>query len=373
MKQRIVVKIGSRLLTEDSGRLSPPRLHRYVDALSELKNAGHDVILVTSAAIAAGFERLGYSSRPSTTSERQACAAVGQGLLIEQYSQAFQRHNIPVGQVLLSRNDFTVRDSYNNALATLEKLLERGAIPIINENDTVAVEEINFGDNDILAALLSGLLHAHHLILLTDTDGLYDKDPMKDPAAVRIERVPDVTPEIEAMAGESSSGLGTGGMRSKIISAKRALSLGVEVFIGSASFDGTLSLVRVLAEEGSGTHFGSPRGNAIKRKRQWLAFHAESSGEIYIDKGATAALLKNQKSLLPAGVTQVKGVFSSGDVIEVKVGNGGIIGRGVVLYSSAELEQACGLSTAEVKAKLGEEFSEVIHRDNWVTLRDFDL
>jgi glutamate 5-kinase len=368
MSKRIVIKIGSRLLTSESGKLSVDQLNSYVRAVSSLHQDGHEIILVSSGSIAAGFEKLGYSSRPSRTKDRQACAAVGQGLLIEAYTRAFASHDITAAQILLTRRDFTQRDAYNNALSTIELLLEKKVVPVINENDSIAVEELNYGDNDILAALLSGLLQADHLFLLTDTPGLFSADPTRDSNAKHIACVEAITPEIEALGGESSSGLGSGGMRSKLRAAKRALSLGVKVFIGTLDRSGDNAGQAILSGAGKGTHFGSPELGGLKRKKQWLAFHAEALGTIHIDNGAMSALVEDGRSLLPAGVISCTGTFQSGDVIEVRNEAGKVLGKGTSRYTSDEILRSRGKSTSDVKTLLGDEYSVLIHRDDWVCL-----
>lgn len=363
-QKTIVVKIGSSSLTGEGGALSREKLEGHADALLELRNAGNDVILVSSGAVAAGAEAMKLPARPRTVQLKQAAAAVGQSLLMHSYSEKFGQHDVTVAQVLLTRHDFAVRESYNNALNTLNTLLEYQILPIINENDTVAVKRDSFGDNDRLAALVSALLHADLLIILTDTNGLYDADPRKNPEAKRLDRIPHITPEILALAGGTSSGVGTGGMFAKIRAADRALALGVPVFIGQAT-DG--SLLPILQGQGDGSYFGDELVTSPQRKLQWIAFHSPVQGTIKVDKGASEALRVGGKSLLPAGVTEIDGRFERDAVVEI-IGPDGPIGKGMTNYSAEELSKVLGRSTEYVKEQLKVARVEVIHRDNLALL-----
>lgn len=367
-KKRIVIKIGSSSLVNHQGGLSKDKLNHYVKAIAQLKDAGHELIIVSSGAVAAGFTLLGYSARPSNIEGKQAAAAVGQGLLIQAYNEAFHHYHYTTAQILITRQDFAKRQQYINAYHVLSELLKRGVIPIINENDSVAVDELTFGDNDLLSSLVAGLIHADHLFILTDIDGLYDLNPKTHPHAKRFKQVDVITPEMEQMAGVAGSSFGTGGMRSKLAAAKLALSLGVHVFIGKAK--GEQALVEILSGNGEGTYFGQETLSTLKTKKQWIAFHSEAKGQIVIDQGAAEALTKKGKSLLPAGVVYVKGRFSSGQVVEVAALNGSIIGKGLVYYSSSQLNEVLGYSTDDAKRKLNLEREEVIHQDDWVTLME---
>ncbi|HJV46123.1 MAG TPA: glutamate 5-kinase [Bacillota bacterium] len=364
-KLRVVVKIGSSSLTEEEGGIAHTKLNDHVDALASLINQGHEVILISSGAVAAGFTALGFHSRPTTIEMKQASAAVGQGQLIHTYSQSFARYNIPVAQILLTRRDFSSRKMYINAHNTMSALLGRGAIPIINENDTVSVDELTFGDNDMLSALVAGFLHADLLIILTDTDGLYNANPKTDPNAQKLDYVPRVTKEIEEMAGGAGSKVGTGGMRSKVIAAQTALSFGVRVFVGFGQ--GEDKLIRIIQGEGAGTYFGSDHLSNMKSKKQWIAFHADVMGSIVVDQGAKTALLELGKSLLPSGITDVHGTFSEGDVIEVITSEGEKIGKGLINYSSQAIEKVKGNSSEVAMAIAKASKPEVIHRDEWVS------
>lgn len=365
-KKRIVVKIGSSSLTTPTGGLNEAHLHGLVDAIALLKKEGHEVILVSSGAVAAGFSALGYPNRPVTLEGKQAAAAVGQGMLIQAYNARLAAHHLIGAQILLTRNDFSQRNRYQNAYNALNVLLKKGVVPIINENDTVAVDELTFGDNDMLSALVSGLLHADHLIILTDTDGLYDSDPRNNPQAKKFDKIYEITPEIEALAGGSGSKVGTGGMRSKINAAKLALSLGAEVFIGKGDHEDRL--LRILQGDGAGTYFINSMKGSLKAHKQWIAFHAITSGIIRVDQGAAQALLLRGKSLLPSGVHDVLGSFSPGQVVEVIDLEGKLLGKGIVNYSDLNLLKVKGKSTTQCKAILKMERAEVIHRDQWVSL-----
>ncbi len=365
-KHRIVVKIGSSSLTNPTGGLSREKLEEHVAALAALKKAGHEVILVSSGAVAAGFTTLGYPSRPVTLEGKQAAAAVGQGLLIQAYNDALRAQQLNGAQILLTRDDFSKRNRYHNAQRALNELLKRGTIPIINENDCVAVDELTFGDNDMLSALVAGFLRADDLIILTDTDGLYDADPRTNPHAKKFTLIEDITPEIEALAGDAGSSVGTGGMRSKIHAAKFALSLGIDIFIGTGT--GADKLLDILTGKGEGTYFRNQMKAPLKSHKQWIAFHAESDGKIEVDQGAAQALLYEGKSLLPSGITAVTGEFTCGQVVKIVDTQGNLLGKGEVNYSAEQLEQVKGESTTFSKEKLGIHRVEVVHRDNWVTL-----
>jgi len=368
MKQRIVIKIGSSLLTEPSGRLSHTKLQAHAAAIAAAYQAGHETVLVTSGAIAAGFEQLGFASRPEGIVARQACAAVGQGLLIKAYSESFQARGVTTAQVLLARRDFAVRDSYNNALNALSFLLERGIVPIINENDTTAVEELSFGDNDFLAALVSALLHADLCIIFTDTAGLYDSDPSRNENARPIPRVEEITPEILAMTGGSGTKVGTGGMRAKLRAADFALSMGTEMFIGDGRGDEESKVLDVLSGAGRGTYFAAPKNGLLKRKKQWIAFHSPVQGTVCIDPGAVKAMVEEGRSLLPAGIIEVRGGFGAGVVVEVLAQDGSLIGKGIVNYPAEQLREVMGRSTEFARQRLDVNRVEVIHRDDWVSL-----
>lgn len=359
-KKRVVVKIGSSSLTNSKGKIDYEKFNDHIQALAALRADGHEIVLVSSGAVAAGFSRLGYPSRPVTLKGRQAAAAVGQSLLIQSYMEQLSKFEIVPAQILITRNDFSKKDRYRNAYSTITELLERGILPIINENDTVSVEELTFGDNDMLSALVSGLVHADQLIILTDINGLYDANPRKNHDAKRFDYLSEVTEDMLSVADGAGSSVGTGGMLSKLIASKTALSLGVRVFIGNGK--GSMKLLEILAGNGDGTYIGANDLTPITNNKQWIALHSEVSGEIYVDKGAEDALLLHGKSLLPAGIYDVNGIFEKGEVVEV-FGSSGLLGKGEVLFSSEELKQIMGKRTDELKSVVK---IEVIHRDKWV-------
>ncbi|KKI89348.1 hypothetical protein WQ54_26070 [Bacillus sp. SA1-12] len=362
-KKRIVVKIGSSSLTNVKGQIDQEKFLDHVQAVAALRKAGHEVLLVSSGAVAAGFARLGYPTRPITLKGKQAAAAVGQSLLVQSYIEQFSQFDIVPAQILLTRNDFSKQERYKNAYATISELLERGILPIINENDTVSVEELTFGDNDMLSALVSGLVHADQLIILTDINGLYDSNPRTNPLAQKIDYLPEVTDDMLKAAEGAGSKVGTGGMKSKLMAAKTAISLGVQVFIGLGK--GNQKLIEIIKGEGNGTYIGKEGLASINNSRQWIAFHSEVSGTIYVDQGAEDALVYNGKSLLPAGVYDIKGSFEKCDVVEV-VGPNGLLGKGEVLFSSDELKNIMGKRSEELREDKVLSSIVVIHRNKWV-------
>ncbi len=364
-KKRVVVKIGSSSLTNDNGEIDQKKFNDHVDALAALREVGHEVLVVSSGAVAAGFKRLGYGTRPVTLKGRQAAAAVGQSLLIQSYIDKFSRYAIVPAQILLTRDDFSNRNRYRNAHATITELLARRILPIINENDTVSIRELTFGDNDMLSALVSGFIRADQLVILTDVNGLYDTNPHIDPSAKKIESLTNITDEMLSFAGETDSKVGTGGMRSKLLAAKTASSVGVPVFIGTGI--GPTKLLDILEGKGDGTYVSCGNHRSINISQQWIAMHSESSGEIYVDKGAEDAVLLHSKNLLPAGIYKVIGNFVKGDIVDV-YGVDGLIGKGEVGYSSNELSSAIGKSSTERSKRASGTAIEVIHREKWVTI-----
>ncbi|WP_246246758.1 glutamate 5-kinase [Paenibacillus lemnae] len=367
MPSRIVVKIGSSSLTTTEGGLHPQAVQFYTSELAELRDAGHEVLLVTSGAVAAGFRKIGYTTRPRLLHEKQAAAAVGQALLMESYQAAFAEHGLLAAQILLTRTDFASRKRMNNASRTIEELLKQGVIPVINENDTVSVDELKFGDNDTLSALVANMVRARRLLILTDMDGLYTADPRISPDAERLTEIEEITDDIYAIAGGSGSSVGTGGMRSKIDAAKIATRGGVPVFIGRADLSGDLKTA--LEGTGKGTYFATHL-SSLPMKKQWLGFMSSPIGMITVDEGAEKALLHGGHSLLPVGVKRVEGHFHAGDVVEVINSRSEKLGRGIINYDEEQLQQIQGLSTTEVLSALGEVHRlEVIHRDEWITLK----
>ena len=366
-KQRIVVKIGSSSLTNGNGSLSIEKLTEHVDAIAKIKQLGNDVVLISSGAVAAGFHKLGYPTRPVTIAGKQSAAAVGQSLLMQHYGEAFARYNIVTAQMLLTRNNFKNRAQYQNIYQTLTELLHRSALPIINENDSVSVEELTFGDNDMLSALVSGIISADFLIILTDTNGLYDKDPRFYADAKKYDFLEEITDDLLSQAGTHGSSVGTGGMRSKLEAAKTALSLGVKCFIGKG--EGENKLLDVLHGKGDGTYIGAPNSYWVKNRIQWIALHSSISGAIVVDEGAEKALLYKGKSLLPAGIVAVEGDFTSGDVVEIRNQAGELIAKGEVNYSADELQKVKGMSTDQAKKLIHRNVSEVVHRDDMIVLK----
>ncbi|WP_017728213.1 glutamate 5-kinase [Halalkalibacterium ligniniphilum] len=364
-KRRIVVKIGSSSLTDKNGSLSKSKLQEHVEAIALLKGLGHEVILISSGAVAAGFNVLGYPVRPTTMAGKQAAAAVGQGLLMQHYTEALKAHSIVTAQLLLTRQDFQNRTQYSNAYASLSELLKRGALPIINENDSTSIEELTFGDNDMLSALVSGLVHADLLCILTDVNGLYDSNPMKNPDAKKYHYLPHLSNELIEQAGATGSSVGTGGMKSKVLAAKTALSLGVQVFIGKGK--GPSKLIDILEGKGDGTYIGDASELPVGNKKQWISLHSQVSGTIQIDSGAEKALILKGKSLLPAGVIHVEGHFEPGDVVTVVNRDNRILGKGQISVSAEQLRKIQGRSSEEAKQVTSLRRSEVIHRDNWVS------
>ncbi len=356
---RIVVKIGSSSLTSAEGGLDPVRLDALVDALAAARGRGDEVVLVSSGAIAAGLSPLGLPRRPRDLATQQAAASVGQGLLVARYSERFAHHGIVAGQVLLTADDVTRRSHYRNAFQTFARLLEFGAVPIVNENDTVATSEIRFGDNDRLAALVAHLVHADLLVLLSDVDGLYDGDPSETGTSL----IPEVKDEAQ-LAGidikrPSASAIGTGGMVTKVDAARIATGAGIPVILTSAP-----NADAALAGETVGTRF-LVTGRRRPTRLLWLAHASDTKGGVHLDAGAVRALTTKKASLLPAGVTGVTGTFSAGDPVDLIDPEGVVIARGIVNYDSAEIPKLIGRGTRELAAEFGAEYErELVHRDD---------
>ncbi len=363
---RIVVKIGSNLLTDSAGRINHRRIGSLADEISELTHSSIEVVMVSSGAIASGLRKLGLKSKPKEIRKKQATAAVGQPLLMWVYEKYFLKHKKHIAQILLTRDDLSDRIRYINAKNTILTLLEMGVIPIINENDTVATDEIKFGDNDQLAALVSGLVEANRLIILSDVDGLYTGDPKKDPNAKIIRHVKEFSKEIETIAKPTSTGYGTGGMYSKVLAAKKATSFGVPVHIISGRKAGHIKAVLEGKEIGT---FFEPVKERVTSRKGWIAYATRSKGNLYIDDGAVKALIRNGKSLLASGIKKVEGDFDVGDAVYCINEQGEKIAKGLVNYSSCELKLIKGKKSSEIEKILGYKYSdEVIHRDNMVIL-----
>lgn len=363
---RVVVKIGSNLLTDKSGRINRKRIHSFAREISELVNKSLEIVMVSSGAIASGLKKLGWKSKPKEIRKKQATAAVGQPLLMWMYEQYFLKYRKHIAQILLTRDDLSDRVRYINAKNTILTLLEMGVIPIINENDTVATDEIKFGDNDQLAALVSGLIEANHLIILSDVQGLYTSDPKKDPDAKIIKHVREFSKEIETIAKPASTGYGTGGMYSKVIAAKKATSFGIPVHIVSGRKYG--SIKAVIEGKDVGTYF-EPVKERVTSRKGWIAYATRAKGNVILDDGAVKALLKNGKSLLPSGIKKVEGEFDVGDAVYCIDERGDKIAKGLVNYSSCEIRLIKGKKSSEIEKVLGYKYAdEVIHRDNLVIL-----
>jgi len=367
--QKIVVKIGTSSLTYPSGRLNLNNMELIVLQIANLHNSGKEVVLVSSGAVSAGIGELGLTSKPRTIPERQAVAAVGQSFLMQVYNRLFLQYGIITAQILLTRDDMSERRRYLNARNTLLMLTkEYHALPIINENDTVATEELQlrFGDNDTLAALVAGLIGADLLILLSDISGLYTGDPRKDKTATLIREVRDLSPAIWAAAGEAGTVRGTGGMITKLEAARIATRSGIMMVLASSA-DGDI-LNRILSGEEVGTIF-LPNHDTLVQRERWIAFAGQPQGAVIIDPGAVTALLVGKKSLLPSGVIGVKGKFGVGDLIRVLDPTEKEIARGLSNFTAEEIDKIKGANTVNLPTLLGyKTFDEVIHRDNLVCL-----
>jgi len=363
--KRLVVKVGSAVIAGEEGLLREI-IESLAAEISRFIRQGYEMILVSSGAIACGRQRLGIPPRPFSLSEKQALAAAGQAGLIQAYEEAFRRYAQPVAQILLTREDLKDRTRYLNARNTLSTLLRWKVLPIINENDTVAVEEIQFGDNDFLAALVVGLVGADLLICLSEVDGLYERDPREDPTARKLTLVEKITPEIEAMAGKRPGSFGRGGMVSKIRAAKMVTYLGVPMIMAPGRTP--LILEKIFSGKEIGTFF-LPEGKQLSNRKFWIAHHLKPEGKLYLDKGAVEAIVKKGKSLLPAGIKGVEGDFSRGACVECLDEEGRVIALGLSNYSSEELRCIAGLKSCDIPEKLGfQGKEEVIHRDNLVVL-----
>jgi glutamate 5-kinase len=356
---RLVVKVGTASLVGPDGELDEHRVAALCHDVAATKKQDIDVVLVSSGAIAAGLRPLGLSTRPGDIPSLQAAAAVGQGVLLQRYTEALAAYGITTAQVLLTRYDFMHRQQYLNARNTLDRLLGLGAVPVVNENDTVAVDEIRFGDNDRLAALVANITRAKLLLLLTDARGLHARDPRVDPEAPVLDEVERITPELEAMAGGRGSEFASGGMASKIAAAWVATFSGVGVTVADASEPSVIG--RVIGGESVGTYF-HPHASKASARRLWIAFGQPPRGAVTVDAGARRALTESKRSLLPVGVIDVRGDFKAGDTVDVIGPEGETVARGLVRYDALELHQAQGRPTAELGGR------EVIHRDELVVL-----
>jgi glutamate 5-kinase len=364
---RIVVKLGTSTLTDGTPHLSAPLLIELARQAGRLLADRHELVLVSSGAIAAGRERLGFPQLPRDIPAKQMLAAVGQPRLMAQYEQVFGLYGLTVAQILLTRTDLSSRASYLNARNTLVALLEARILPIVNENDTVAVEEIKLGDNDNLSALVASLIDADLLVLLTDVDGLYTDDPAVNARARKLDTVEAVTEDITRLARDRADRISVGGMATKLQAARKAAAAGVPMIIASGREPGVLR--RIVDGEPVGTYF-APKAARLGARKRWIAFAVPPQGSLTVDAGALDALTQRGKSLLPSGIVEVRGDFASGEVVALRGGTGGEeFARGVVNFDAAEVRKIRGAKTQEIEQRLGyKSFDEVIHRDNLVIL-----
>lgn len=355
--KRIVFKVGTSSLTNEDGSLSRSKVKAITQQLAMLHEAGHELILVSSGAIAAGFGALGFKKRPTKIADKQASAAVGQGLLLEEYTTNLLLRQIVSAQILLTQDDFVDKRRYKNAHQALSVLLSRGAIPIINENDSVVIDELKVGDNDTLSAQVAAMVQADLLVLLTDVDGLYTGNPHSDPRAKRLEKIETINREIIDMAGGAGSSNGTGGMLTKNKAATIATESGVPVYICSSL--NSDAMIEAAEETKDGSYFVAQK-KGLRTQKQWLAFYAQSQGSIWVDKGAAEALSQHGKSLLLSGIVEAEGAFSYGDIVTVfDKESGKSLGKGRVQFGASALEDM--LRSQKAKGVL-------IHRDDWISI-----
>ena len=362
--RRLVVKVGSSLVTDEGRGLDAAAIGRWGAQIASLRALGKEVVMVSSGAVAEGMKRLGWSARPKEMHELQAAAAVGQMGLAQVYETRFREHGLQTAQVLLTHEDLADRRRYLNARSTLLTLLGLGVVPIINENDTVVTDEIKFGDNDTLGALVTSLIDAEALVILTDQQGLYTADPRRDPEAKLLPSVRAGDPQLERMAGGAGSSIGKGGMITKVLAAKRAASGGAHTVVASGREPEVL--VRLARGEMLGTQFVAEEPRLAARKK-WMADHLQLRGAVHVDAGAARVLVAEGKSLLPIGVMEVSGDFERGEVVAIRDPEGVEIARGLINYSSSEARRIMRRPSSEIEAILGfVEEPELIHRDNLV-------
>jgi glutamate 5-kinase len=364
--RRIVVKIGSRVLTLENNGLDREFMKQLAAQIARLKGEGCEVVIVSSGAVAAGRKELGIVGKPRTIPQKQAAAAIGQSRLMWAYEEAFSTFGHKVAQILLTGDDLSDRLRFLNARSTIETLLACGVIPIINENDTVVVDEIKFGDNDNLSALVTNLTEAGLLVVLTDIDGFYDADPRTNKDARLIPLVEGITKKVEQAAGGSTSTVGTGGMATKLAAAKKAGKFGVPTLMVNGKTPGILD--RAMAGEEVGTLFLAAKESFTSRKH-WIAYTLRPKGRILIDEGACTVLSQHGRSLLPSGVVRVEGEFDRGDCVRVCGPDGAEFARGIAAYSHKEIAAIMGRKSSEIETILGYKYGdEIIHRDNMVVL-----
>ena len=365
--KRIVVKVGTSTITYPNGKINYEKIEKMARILTDFQNQGREMILVSSGAGAAGVGRMGLEAKPKTIPGKQACAAVRQGILMHIYERIFGEYGQVVAQVLLTKNDMVNRHSYANARNALQEMISWGVIPIINENDVVAIDEFKIGDNDNLSALVASLADADLDILLSDIDGLYTANPKTHPDAKLVSVVEEVTPEIEATAGGAGSRNATGGMLTKLQAAKNAMSAGIALIIANGEH---LEILRnILRGEPVGTLF-VPKESHLRFRNQWLAFGSRISGKLIVDAGLAKALRQEGScSILPVGIVGVEGEFDSGDTVSVVDQEGHELARGMTNYGSGDVALIKGCKTSQIEARIGyKHYDEVIHRDNLVVL-----
>ncbi len=359
--KKVLIKIGSAVLTGADG-LDLQIIEQLVDEIAELTKKGYHVVVVTSGAIASGKHRMGISGPLKSMPQKQAAAAIGQGRLMRVYSNAFGKHGLYTAQILLTMSDLTDRKRFLNVRNTLSTLMEWGVIAIINENDSVAVDEIKFGDNDHLAAMIANITETHLLINLTSTEGLYDRNPALSKKGKVISLVREITEEIEAAATADTSSVGMGGMKSKVIAARKVTAFGIPYIIAPGKEKGILQAV--IAGKDRGTLF-LPMSDHLTSRKYWIAFTLRSRGKLIIDDGARAAIVEQGKSLLPSGIIGVEGNFDVGDPVTCIDQNGVALAKGLVNYGSQEIQKIMGLKSSKIEQVLGhKDYDEVIHRDN---------
>ncbi|ROR94856.1 glutamate 5-kinase [Sinobacterium caligoides] len=364
MAERWVIKIGSALLTANGAGLASEAIADWVSQIADLRLRGIEVVLVSSGAVAEGMSRMGWSKRPKQMAELQAAAAIGQMGLVQTYQAEFARFDLQAAQILLVHDDLSNRKRYLNAQATLKALLMMGVVPVVNENDTVVTDEIRFGDNDTLGALVANLVEADRLIILTDQEGLYDADPRFNPSAQLIAQADAEDEALLAVAGDSGGHLGRGGMYTKVNAARLAARSGADTVIVGGAIEAVLT--RIAAGELLGTTLCAARERVVARK-QWLAGHLRVAGSLQLDAGAVRVLKESGSSLLPVGVVGVEGVFDRGEVVICRDADGCEVARGLVNYSSEEAQLLCGVASDAIREVLGYRGDdELVHRDNMV-------
>ncbi|WMJ80110.1 glutamate 5-kinase [Clostridium sp. MB40-C1] len=360
--KRVVIKVGTSTLTHSTGLLNLNRIEKLVRQISDIHNRGIEIILVSSGAIGAGIGKLGLKEKPKTIPQKQAAAAVGQGILLHMYEKLFSEYGKIAAQILLTREDVSHRTRFLNARNTFFALLEQGVIPIVNENDAISIDEIKFGDNDTLSAMVASISEADLLILLTDIDGLYNSNPNTNPDAKLIRCVDEITEEIEGCAGDAGSKLGTGGMITKINAAKIATYSGSSMVIVDGSTPNILN--EVLNGSEVGTLFKG-KTHPLQARKHWMAFSANTNGHIIVDEGAEEALIQSHKSLLPKGILFANGSFDQGDVVAILNTSNQVIAHGISNYNSDDIELIKGLDSHDIEDKLGyKTYDVIIHADN---------